>query len=350
MADNKSYVMWNNKGGVGKSTITFHVASVYAEEHPDRDVVVIDMCPQANSSSMLMGGGRKSEEKLQELISKGEPQTIVGYITEATLRGDADLNKYVTKLCDVNENLSENIFLISGDGNLELIAPLLSERAEATPLSAADNPWITIHSIVRELTKKRLDPNRACTFFIDTNPSFAIYTQLAIVGGDKLLVPINADDSSIFAITGLFNLIWGTSVSHPVYGKYTFATKAKNHGLSLPKISYLLGNRFTQKVGAAHAFKALSNEAINKMYSEFNKNPDKFESRAHAVSNMEEFEKAYSIELRDFNSAGVVAANQGLPLSKMDKHTYEVYGEKIQVAKEQRDKCKEAIVGFVKKL
>lgn len=350
MSDNKSYVMWNNKGGVGKSTITFHVASVYAEEHPDRDVVVIDMCPQANSSSMLMGGGRKSEEKLQELISKGEPQTIVGYITEATLNGDADLKKYVTKLCDVNENLSENIYLISGDGNLELIAPLLSERAEATPLSAADNPWITIHSIVRELTKKRLDPNRACTFFIDTNPSFAIYTQLAIVGGDKLLVPINADDSSIFAITGLFNLIWGTSVSHPVYGKYTFATKAKNHGMSLPKISYLLGNRFTQKVGAAHAFKALSNEAINKMYSEFNKNPDKFEGRAHTVSNMEEFEMAYSIELRDFNSAGVVAANQGLPLSKMDRHTYEVYGEKIQVAKEQRDKCKEAIVGFVKKL
>lgn len=55
---NKSYVMWNNKGGVGKSTITFHIVSVYAEKNPDRDVVVIDMCPQANSSSMLMGGGR----------------------------------------------------------------------------------------------------------------------------------------------------------------------------------------------------------------------------------------------------------------------------------------------------
>lgn len=57
MEENKSYVMWNNKGGVGKSTITFHVASVYAEQNLDRDVVVVDMCPQANSSSMLMGGG-----------------------------------------------------------------------------------------------------------------------------------------------------------------------------------------------------------------------------------------------------------------------------------------------------
>ncbi|MBF4410693.1 ParA family protein, partial [Vibrio anguillarum] len=189
MSKNKSYVMWNNKGGVGKSTITFHVASVYAEENPDRDVIVIDMCPQANSSSMLMGGGKQSEEKLQELISKDEPQSIVGYITEATLKGDADLNKYITRLCEINKNVSNNIFLISGDGNLELIAPLLSERAEATPLSASDNPWIKIHSIIRILTEKRLDSARPCTYFIDTNPSFAIYTQLAIVGGEKLLVP-----------------------------------------------------------------------------------------------------------------------------------------------------------------
>lgn len=297
-----------------------------------------------------MGGGKESESKLQELISKDEPQTIVGYITEATLTGDADLNKYTTKLCDINPNVTNNLYLMSGDGNLELIAPLLSERAEATPLSAADNPWTKIHSIIRHLIDKRLTTDRPCTFFIDTNPSFAIYTQLAIVGGKKLLVPINADDSSIFAITGLFNLIWGTSVSHSVYGKYTFASKAKKHKLELSKISFLLGNRFAQKIGAAHAFKALSNEALGKMYTEYTKNPDKFEKSLEDIKDIKDFEKAYSIELRDFNSAGVVAANQGLPLSKMDKHTYEVYGEKIQVAKEQREKCKEAIEGIVAKL
>jgi cellulose biosynthesis protein BcsQ len=350
MNENKSYVMWNNKGGVGKSTISFHIASVYAENNPDRDVVVIDMCPQANSSSMLMGGGKQSEKVLTGLISKDEPQSVVGYITEATLKGDADLSKYITPLQPINQNLTDNIHLISGDGNLELIAPLLSERAEATPLSAADNPWITIHSIIKNLTQKRLNPDRPCTYFIDTNPSFAIYTQLAIVGGDKLLVPINADDSSIFAITGLFNLIWGTANEHPVYGKYTFASKARRHNLALPKISFLLGNRFTQKKGAAHAFKALSNEAISKMYSEFKNNPDKFENSDTEIGSIKDFEDFYSVELRDFNSAGVVAANQGLPLSKMDKHVYEVYGEKIQVAKEQRDLCKKAIEDLVHKL
>jgi cellulose biosynthesis protein BcsQ len=348
--NNKSYVLWNNKGGVGKSTITFHVASVYAEKNPDRDVIVVDMCPQANSSSMLMGGGKKSEKKLQELISKNEPQSVVGYITEATLKGDAPMKNYITKLNSINPNLTDNMYLISGDGNLELIAPLLSERAAATPLSAIDNPWIKIHSIVRKMTNKRLSEERPCTFFIDTNPSFSIYTQLAIVGGQKLLVPINADDSSIFAITGLFNLIWGTSEAHPIYGKYTFASKAKKHGFKLPQISFLLGNRFTQKKGAAHAFKALSNEAITKMYEEYEKNPDKFEAASEAINNIEDFEKLYSIELRDFNSAGVVAANQGIPLSKMVKNIYKVYGEKIQVAKTQRDLCKDAIETLVAKL
>lgn len=348
--ENKSYVMWNNKGGVGKSTITFHIASVYAEKNPEIDVIVIDMCPQANSSSMLMGGGRESEIKLQDLISRSEPKTIVGYITEATLGGDADINKYVTKIDTINSNLASNLYLVSGDGNLELIAPLLSERAEATPLSAADNPWIKIHTIIKNLTEKRLNPERPCTYFIDTNPSFAIYTQLAIVGGQKLLVPVNADDSSIFAITGLFNLIWGSDTIHPVYGQYTFAEKAKSHNLELPKITYLLGNRFTQKVGAANAFKALSNEAITKMYKEFLDHPEKFEERGEDVDTIADFEKAFSVELRDFNSAGVVAANQGIPLSKMDRHTYEVYGQQIQVAKTQRELCKKAIEGLVDKL
>jgi cellulose biosynthesis protein BcsQ len=65
-ADNKSYVIWNNKGGVGKSTITFHIASVYAQNNPEKDIIVIDMCPQANSSMMLLGGRPQWRESPSE--------------------------------------------------------------------------------------------------------------------------------------------------------------------------------------------------------------------------------------------------------------------------------------------
>ena len=347
----KSYVVWNNKGGVGKSTITFHIASVYAETNPDHDVVVIDMCPQANVSMMLMGGGQIGEKNLQYLIDNESPKTVVGYITDSTIGADTkDLTKYIVKINKMNKNLPENLYLLSGDGNLELIAPLLSERADTPPLSATDNPWVNVHSIIKKLTKNPIDKKRNCTYFIDTNPSFSIYTQIAILGGNELLVPINADDSSIFAITGLFNLIWGTEEPHPVYGNYTFASKVEMFKLKRPKIALLLGNRFTQKIGAAHAFKVLSTEAISKMYTEYKKYPSRFVNIKNAVKNQGDFETEYSSELRDFNSAGVVAANQGIPLSRMDKHDYTVYGKRIQVAKEQREKCKETIEQLVQRL
>jgi cellulose biosynthesis protein BcsQ len=137
--ENKTYVIWNNKGGVGKSTITFHIASVYAEKNPDKDVVVIDMCPQANASIMLMGGGKNAENILHEIISMQTPQTVVGYITDIIIDSNNDeLDKYILHITEKNKNLPDNMYLLSGDGNLELIAPLLSERAEATPLSNKD--------------------------------------------------------------------------------------------------------------------------------------------------------------------------------------------------------------------
>jgi len=348
---NKSYVIWNNKGGVGKITITFHIASMYAEKNQDRNVVVIDMCPQANSSMMLMGGGTEAESRLQELIMGDVPKTVVGYLTDSVLKNDtSDIDKYLLKLQESNPKLPSNLFLMSGDGNLELIAPLLAERADATPLSSKDSPWVEIHSIIKKFTERTILA-KPTTFFIDTNPSFSIYTQIAILSGQKLLVPINADDSSIYAISGLFNLIWGTEKTHPVYGKYTFAAKVDTFKMDRPKIALLLGNRFTQKMGAAHAFKALSQEAVKKMFLEYKQNKTRFVDNPLNIDTQQQFESAYSCELRDFNSAGVVAANQGLPLSKMlDQGRYTVYEQEIQVSKIQRDLCHEVIEALVARL
>jgi cellulose biosynthesis protein BcsQ len=348
---NKSYVIWNNKGGVGKSTIVFHIASMYAEQNTDQNVVVIDMCPQANSSMMLMGGGTNAEARLQELVIGDIPRTVVGYITDSVLKNDtSDVKKYLLQLQESNSKLPSNLFLMSGDGNLELIAPLLAERADATPLSTTDSPWIEIHSIIKKFTERTIF-DKPTTFFIDTNPSFSIYTQVAILSGQKLLVPINADDSSIYAISGLFNLIWGSEKKHPVYGKYTFASKVDNFGVERPRIALLLGNRFTQKLGAAHAFKALSQEAVRKMFAEYQKNRDRFVDGELNNYDQSQFEAAYSCELRDFNSAGVVSANQGLPLSQMlDTRRYTVYNQEIQVSEDQRKLCHDVIKGLVAKL
>jgi chromosome partitioning protein len=180
-AKNKSYVIWNNKGGVGKSTITFHIASVYAQNNEDTDVIVIDMCPQANSSMMLLGGGSKGEEHVQSLISLSTPKTVVGYITSSIIKASYKPCDYIINISQFNKAIHKNMYLLSGDGNLELIAPLLSERADAKPLSEQDKPWESVHSIMKNLARDPAIGDRSCTVFIDTNPSFSVYTQIRAV-------------------------------------------------------------------------------------------------------------------------------------------------------------------------
>ena len=63
------YALWNNKGGVGKSYLTFQIACEYARTHADKKVLVIDLCPQANASSMLLGGIIVGERHLVEIAS-----------------------------------------------------------------------------------------------------------------------------------------------------------------------------------------------------------------------------------------------------------------------------------------
>lgn len=53
----EAYAIWNNKGGTGKSTITFHIASRFAEKNPNRKVLVIDLCPQAKRVHASLGWG-----------------------------------------------------------------------------------------------------------------------------------------------------------------------------------------------------------------------------------------------------------------------------------------------------
>ncbi|EMX9375390.1 ParA family protein, partial [Pseudomonas aeruginosa] len=76
------YALWNNKGGVGKSYLTFQIASEYAIQHPDKRVLVIDVCPQANSSSMILGGIEDGENALNTIHSASPRKTISGYIED----------------------------------------------------------------------------------------------------------------------------------------------------------------------------------------------------------------------------------------------------------------------------
>ena len=349
MALIRSYAVWNNKGGVGKSTICFHVAARYAETHPNTNVLVIDACPQANVSMLLLGGGTAGENSVLALCTQALPRTIVGYLSQVIAAGSgaplpAPMN-FVTDVAQYNANLTNNLFLLCGDGNMEPMAPAISGAAAAPALTPQSQPWQWVHLILRSLIGNicQIVPNRDWLVIIDTNPSFGIYTELAVSAADRLIVPVNADDSSRVATNAMFILLHGQAPPHPVYGSWTFATRAQTFNIVVPQIHVVVGNRLTQYQGAAQAFSALSDATANTLFAAYQQHPQYFTPRPSPPTTVSGFRHDYSVALRDFNTAGVVAAHLGRRLSQMTGGYYPVHGQQVQINVERVTECVHAI-------
>ena len=112
---------------------------------------------------------------------------------------------------DYNTNAPQNLFLLCGDENLEPMAPAINEAASAKALTPTAQPWKWIQEIIKNFIKDITESNNEWLVFIDTNPSFSIYTQIAVSGAERLLVPINADDSSKTAASAMVALLHGTN-------------------------------------------------------------------------------------------------------------------------------------------
>lgn len=350
------YVIWNNKGGVGKSTITFHAATRYAERHPEKRVLVIDLCPQSNSSMMILGGGEDGENHVLNLCTEATPRTVVGYMSTVIAGGQGaplpDPYKFLVQASSVNSTVPDNLALLCGDGNLEPMSPAVTGAANAPALTQASQPWRWVHLIFRSLIDSfaAREPDSDLTVFIDTNPSFSIYTELAISAGDKLIVPVNADDSSRVAANALFILLHGQHPPHPIYGAWTFAVRAASFGMVVPKIHTIVGNRLTQYEGAASAFAALSDATADALFRQYQAAPHFFTARMARAKNLQEFRDLYSVALRDFNTAGVVAGHLGRPLSQLTGGYYNVHGHSIQIKDARVVECQSAVDSLINML
>jgi cellulose biosynthesis protein BcsQ len=342
-----TYAIWNNKGGVGKSTITFHLASRYAQQHPNHKVLVIDLCPQSNASMMLLGGGQSGEAHVMTMCTQAVPRTVVGYLSTVISQGAGaplpNPYNFLTQVGVANTFMPNNLFLLCGDGNLEPMSPAISGAAAAPALNPQIQPWVWVHSIFRNLIAHLSSGPDTWMVFIDTNPSFSIYTELAISASERLITPVNADDSSRVAASAMFILLHGQQPPHPVYGAWTFASRSQTFGLNVPQIHVIVGNRLTQYGGAARAFSSLSDATANTLYSAYLAHPNFFSAPTQPINSVQDFRANYSVALRDFNTAGVVAAHLGRPLSSMIQGYYPVNGVDVKVNTDKVSECETAL-------
>ncbi len=184
----KTIAFFNNKGGVGKTSLAYHLAWTFADR--GHAVVVADLDPQANLTSMFL-----DEERLEELWPDGEhPETVLGSI-QPILNGTGDVQ--VPHVEQVRTNLG----LIVGDLGLSWFEDKLSREWPACldRQPAAFRVVSSFHRMVVSAARKQA----ATLALIDVGPNLGTINRAALLAADHVVVPLAPD---LFSLQGLRNL------------------------------------------------------------------------------------------------------------------------------------------------
>lgn len=170
-------VIFNQKGGVGKSSITCNLAAVAAAR--GYRTLVADLDVQGNASSYLGYDcyGDKHRNNINGSVAELLKQSTGGWFSA---RKEAD--------AFVQETKFENLYLMPSNPALEHIEKELENRYKIYKLRDALN---------------KLSKNFDC-IFIDTPPNFNFYSKSALIAADTVLVPFDCDS---FSKQALYNLL-----------------------------------------------------------------------------------------------------------------------------------------------
>lgn len=341
-----TYAIWNNKGGVGKSYLTYQLACEYARAHPQETVLAVDLCPQANSSGMLLGGIEAGERALESLSAESDrPKTISGYIEDRITSPYVNTNtgsSYVVRVADHNEAVPPNLRLVVGDEQLEVQA----SRVLAATTPGPSDAWRIVHTWISDLIADiRRQCQSASTVFIDCNPSFGIYTELALSAADRLIIPFSADGSSRRAVRSVLALVYGVT-RRPGAQQSDYYLRSDEYRLPLPQIYCYVGNRLTQYIKSAKAFRAIVNAIGDEIWAVWCDNPNVFYVHPNGSpppGNRKDFERMFQFEIPDANTASVVSSSLGIPIVKLSAGIKDVAGKDVMVNQIQLDRQQPAI-------
>ena len=183
----KTIAFFNNKGGVGKTSLVYHLSWMFAEN--GAPTLAVDLDPQANLTAMFL-----DEEQLIELWSDDEhPNTVFGAITPI-LDGLGDIKPPEPRL------IRENLRLIPGDLGLSRFEDNLSD---AWPRchdgkKAAFRTMTAFHRLIEDAANGDMD-----FVLIDVGPNLGAINRAALIAADFVVLPLAPD---LFSLQGLKNL------------------------------------------------------------------------------------------------------------------------------------------------
>ncbi len=195
---------FNNKGGVGKTSLVYHLAWMYADR--GIRVVAADLDPQANLTSAFL-----SESRIEELWpDNNRHQTIFGII-QPILRGIGDIAEPYLEYIEPSEageqlslfppNPQNELALLVGDLALSTFEDQLSEVWPKC-LDRDERSFRVISAFWRVM-QKAAAIHRAQVILVDLGPNLGAINRAALIAADYVIIPLSPD---LFSLQGLRNL------------------------------------------------------------------------------------------------------------------------------------------------
>ncbi|MFQ5671510.1 MAG: ParA family protein [Nitrospinales bacterium] len=184
----KTLVLFNNKGGVGKTTLVYHLAHMFSRM--DFRTLAVDLDPQANLTSAFL-----DEDRVEELWDPDDGgDTILGCLNPI-LVGEGGVAEPSL------EEIRDRLWILPGHLGLSRFEDKLSEswpKVYNEDIAALK----TTTAFYRIILKASKQVNADVTL-IDVGPNLGAINRSAILAADYLLVPLAAD---LFSLQGLRNL------------------------------------------------------------------------------------------------------------------------------------------------
>ena len=192
----KIITFFNNKGGVGKTSLVYHLACMYAEQ--GRKVLAADLDPQANLTSMFL-----DESTLETLWPEGEhPETIFGSL-RPIIRGVGDLKEpHMQSVNPAGSLFSSAISLLVGDLGLSAFEDKLSDSWPRC--NDRDESAFRIISAFYRMIMVAADKISAEIVLMDVGPNLGAINRAALIAADHVIIPLAPD---LFSMQGLAILV-----------------------------------------------------------------------------------------------------------------------------------------------
>lgn len=212
----KTVAFFNNKGGVGKTTLTYHLAWMF--HHLGLRVLVADLDPQANLTAAFL-----DDERLDTLWSNNPPKTIYGAVLPLVERLGDFSPSYIEQV--------DGIGVIPGDLSLSGFEERL---AQTWPACLDDNranaqDAFRVTSAFYRVVEQAAVAQSADVVLLDVGPNLGALNRSALVAADAVVVPLSPD---LYSLRGLRNL--GPALREWRQGWQSRVQRPHAAGISLP--------------------------------------------------------------------------------------------------------------------